>query len=259
MKKTDYEDVAERYDDNEDRKRIEPDEMLAELVRGSAPGVNVLDLGCGTGNWLAVQTRHFAGFGVRWRGLDPSPAMLRRAETKVHDVELAVGQAEALPFADGSIDYLVTTFAFHHFEDKPRALDEMARVLSPVGRIRIVNIAPSYMPDWWAYRFFPAARAADEERFWRPERFFDELERRGFEPMLRIRYQKSYAPLRSLVADVERREISELAILPDDAYAAGRDVLRARLEADPNERGVSEIAFLDVAAWRTEHRATRWI
>jgi ubiquinone/menaquinone biosynthesis C-methylase UbiE len=206
VKRTNYEDVAARYDQNAKRHQIPTDELLAPLVTARAPGappLEALDLGCGTGNYLSVQTAAF-GDRVRWRGLDASEAMLARARTKVGtQVELVIGRAEALPYADATFDYLTTSFAFHHFEDKPRALDEMRRVMKPGAAFRLFNIEPTRMKGWWVYDLFPEAWLEDQKRFWSAELFHHELEQRGFDARVRA----------ALAADAQGSWISEIALI----------------------------------------------
>lgn len=248
MKKTDYGEVAARYDDNEDRHRIVVDPRLRRLldagVRGATQRRTVLDLACGTGNWLAVQTAALSDRDVAWHGLDASDAMLARARQKLRDVELVIGRAEQLPYPEAMFDYLIVNFAFHHFEDKSQVLDEMVRVLRPGGEIAIVNIAPTQMPLWWLYRRFWQAQPDDEGRFWSPARLFHELDARGLEPIVRIDHELSYLPLAKIAADIERRELSQLAILDDGAYERGLARVRADLAADPHAREITEVALL---------------
>jgi SAM-dependent methyltransferase len=248
VKRTDYAKIADVYDENEIRKRIPQDELIAALVaRGSAARPSVLDLACGTGNYLAVQVGHF-GDAVAWFGVDASPAMLGHARRKVAGVDLREGRAEALPYEAGRFDYVTTRFAFHHFEDKQGALDEAARVVSSGGTLRIVNVAPERMPGWWLYRFFPASRFEDDDRFWSVERLAFEVERRGLEVALKIEILRSRVPLATMLADAERRELSQLAILDDAAFAAGTGAIRARVAAAPNGREPDEIALVELTA-----------
>lgn len=101
------------------------------------PGERVLDLASGTGNLLIDLVE--AGF--RPCGLDLSPCMLRITRRKLHRRGLAVplcrGRAQALPFADGAFDSVVSTFPAG-FILQPTTLREVARVLRPGGRAVVV-------------------------------------------------------------------------------------------------------------------------
>jgi SAM-dependent methyltransferase len=250
MKRTDYEDVAARYDENTARHQIPTDALLAGLVAAHAPGapIQALDLACGTGNYLAVQNAAF-GERVHWRGIDASQAMLARARTKLGaDFDLRIGRAEALPYDDATFDYVSTSFAFHHFEDKPRALDEVRRVMKPGATLHMFNVEPTRMRGWWVYDFFPEARREDEKRFWSPELIHHELEQRGFDARVRVTFDLARVPLTEISGDAERRDISQLAILSADAYARGLGRVRAAVAKDPGGSAVSEIALLVVTA-----------
>lgn len=76
-------------------------------------------------------------------GLDISPAMLRRCRDKLRandvEAELVLGEAAHLPFREGACDAV-----FHHggiaeFGDRKGAIDEMARVARPGGRVVICD------------------------------------------------------------------------------------------------------------------------
>ena len=251
MKRTDYAQVAGRYDENQDRHRIPADPLIARLleVGGTAP-LSALDLACGTGNYLRVQLETY-GARVRWRGLDASEAMLSRARSKLADVELAVGRAESLPYEDASFDYIVTSYAFHHFEDKPRALDEIRRVSRPGAWFRMYNVDPSRMPGWWVYRFFPEAWVEDQKRFWSPELLCHELATRGYEDAsAHIEVTIAPRPLAEIQADAERREISQLAILTDAQYERGLARVRHALEREPGGRATTDLALVIVTGRR---------
>ncbi len=111
------------------------------------PGMNVLDLGVGTGNLAAL----FVQAGCRVRGLDFSARMLEIAARKLTGVTLAQGDLrEALPAAlDGRYDALVSGYTFHHFplgekvEIARRLLDKYARPGAPllVGDIAFADAA----------------------------------------------------------------------------------------------------------------------
>src|SRR5687768_3839198 len=78
--RTDYERLADRYDEDRAGWSIPRDDVVDEML-ASGP-VRVLDLGCGTGRWLAAQREAFGDADVAWVGADPSAAMLAEASAK---------------------------------------------------------------------------------------------------------------------------------------------------------------------------------
>ncbi len=140
--------------------------MAAEyrMVRGLldvGPGDRVLDVACGPGNFTRELARDVTGGGLAV-GIDASETMLGRA---VHDttatttgagvvgaVGYAHGSAVPLPFRPASFDAACCFAALHLFAEPLRALDEMARVLVPGGRIAVLTsrrrgIPPLHLAD----------------------------------------------------------------------------------------------------------------
>lgn len=117
------------------------DAFIAES--GLAAGQRILDVGCGTGS-LAVQIAR-AIPGARVTGLDPDPKALARARRKAAEAGVEVtfeeGFGDALPFADGAFDRVVSSFMFHHLDDpvKRGMLREVRRVLAPGGELHLVD------------------------------------------------------------------------------------------------------------------------
>jgi len=96
-------------------------------------GDTVLDLGCGSGYaGRALRDTRDAG---RVYGLDGSPEMARNARSYTDDprVSYLVGDFDALPFADDSVDHVWSMEAFYYATDPGHTLEEVARVLRPGG------------------------------------------------------------------------------------------------------------------------------
>jgi ubiquinone/menaquinone biosynthesis C-methylase UbiE len=70
-------------------------------------------------------------------GLDVNLGMLAVAEKIAPEIAWRQGQAESLPFEDGSFDAVVSQFGLTLFTDRRAALQEMARVLVPGGRLAV--------------------------------------------------------------------------------------------------------------------------
>ena len=113
---------------------------LGELRRAlvSELGGEILEIGAGTGANLPHYRR-----AARVVALEPDPAMASRLPAReaqaVVPVELVAGNVDALPFADGTFDVVVSTFVLCSVADPARALSEIRRVLRPGGRLVVLE------------------------------------------------------------------------------------------------------------------------
>lgn len=105
-------------------------------------GERVLDVACGTGN-AAIPA---AGAGGIVTGVDITPELLSDAKANAdkYGVEATwvEGDAQDLPFDDGSFDVVVSTFGCMFAPDHAKAASEIARVLKPGGRFGVVAWRP---------------------------------------------------------------------------------------------------------------------
>ena len=113
---------------------------LAHLSSGD----RTLDIGCGPG----AAVRRAARIVTKGRavGVDRSQAMVaiaRRRAEGLENVEFEVGAVEALPFPDDTFTVVWTVSAFHHWADPEAGLEETRRVLTPGGRLIIVEAQTS--------------------------------------------------------------------------------------------------------------------
>jgi malonyl-CoA O-methyltransferase len=97
----------------------------------------LLDVGCGTGNLLALLRARYTS--AELTGLDLAPGMVASAREKLGDdplVALVEGDAERLPFTAGSFDVVVSTSTYQWLDDLPAAFRQVFRVLRPGGVVR---------------------------------------------------------------------------------------------------------------------------
>jgi ubiquinone/menaquinone biosynthesis C-methylase UbiE len=116
-------------------------ELQLEALGALEPGHDdrLLDVGCGSG----AAVRAAAASVDRAVGVDLSQGMIDRARElagATPNVEFQVAEAEALPFEDATFTALLCTTSFHHYPNPERAVAEMARVLTPGGRIVIADM-----------------------------------------------------------------------------------------------------------------------
>jgi ubiquinone/menaquinone biosynthesis C-methylase UbiE len=121
---------------------------------GVGVATRLLDVCCGTG----VVTVAAAGRGADASGMDFSNAMLDQARRVHARLRFDEGDAEALPYADGSFEAVVSNFGIHHIAHSDRAMAEARRVLRPGGRLAITNWAAPAENIAWGL-LFDAIRA----------------------------------------------------------------------------------------------------
>lgn len=103
-----------------------------------------MDVGCGTGT-LAIAAKGQAGPAGRVFGLDASREVQLRARRKATaagaEIDVRLGSADALPFAEATFDVVLSTTVLHCLADSARLLSirEMVRVLKPNGRLLLID------------------------------------------------------------------------------------------------------------------------
>lgn len=128
-----------------------PDEALDWLLSSAGPSggaltrtpLRVLDLGAGTGKL----TRQLAARGLEVTAVDPSDGMLAELGRVLPDLPALVGTAEGIPLRDHSVDVVLVAQAWH-WVDVKLAVPEVARVLSPGGRLGLIWNLRDEREDW---------------------------------------------------------------------------------------------------------------
>lgn len=105
---------------------------------GLAPGMEVVDVGMGTG-LVTAEAAALIGNPAAVTGVDPSPGMLQNARIPA-GVRQLEGRAESIPCEDASFDFLSMGYALRHISDLSLAFNEFHRVLRPGGKVCILEI-----------------------------------------------------------------------------------------------------------------------
>lgn len=133
---------AHRLDDPERRVWLPPDEVIDSL--GIGPGMNVADIGAGTG-YFALPIAAKIAPGGRVFALDLQPEMLTRIREKLaapeapQNIELREGEDAATGLPDACADLVLLANLWHEVDDREATLREAARLLRPGGRIAILD------------------------------------------------------------------------------------------------------------------------
>jgi ubiquinone/menaquinone biosynthesis C-methylase UbiE len=140
-------------------------EIIFDLA-GPLEGQRLLDVGCGDGAYLIEAAR----LGAAAIGVDRSEAMLvtarRRAADRGVEVELQQGDAQALPFDDGTFDVVIAITVLCLVPDAVKAVNELARVAVPGGRVIIGELG-----RWSTWAAWRRVRGWFGPTIWRRARF----------------------------------------------------------------------------------------
>jgi ubiquinone/menaquinone biosynthesis C-methylase UbiE len=111
-------------------------------------GLRVLDVGCGQG----IDVYRYALAGAQATGVDLTPRHVELARLHLEamglEAEIVQGDAESLPFADGSFERVSSNGVLHHTPDMPAALREIRRVLVSGGEARVIVYNRSSFHYW---------------------------------------------------------------------------------------------------------------
>jgi ubiquinone/menaquinone biosynthesis C-methylase UbiE len=132
-----WERVPRQYDEAFATLTVQSIEPLLDTT-GIGDGVRVLDVATGPGYAAAAAARR----GADVVGLDCSAAMVAEARRQHPALDFREGDAEQLPFPDGSFDAVVMNFGLLHVPRPEHAVREAHRVLRPRGRFGFTVWAP---------------------------------------------------------------------------------------------------------------------
>jgi ubiquinone/menaquinone biosynthesis C-methylase UbiE len=114
--------------------------QVAERV---AEGATILEVAPGPG-YLSIELAKLGNYHIV--GLDISATFVEIAQEKAKEagvhIDFRLGNAAAMPLADGLFDCIVCSAAFKNFAEPVKALDEMFRVLKPGGKALIIDLRP---------------------------------------------------------------------------------------------------------------------
>jgi SAM-dependent methyltransferase len=137
--------------------------LASELIAfaGVERGMRALDVGCGPGALTSALADRLGASSVA--AADPSEPFVEACRERQPGVEVVLAGAEALPFADGAFDVVLSQLVVNFMHDAEAGVREMARVTRPGGLV--ASCVWDYAGEMTLLRaFWDAAREVDPER-----------------------------------------------------------------------------------------------
>jgi ubiquinone/menaquinone biosynthesis C-methylase UbiE len=125
-------------------------DRLCDLLQPHEGGI-YLEIGCGTGNYLAA----LSAKGYSFYGVDPSETMLETARNTYPAERFILATADSMPLPDANFDGAIAILTLHHWANLEDGLAGVARVLKPGANWAIFSFAPEQMKGYWLHHYFP--------------------------------------------------------------------------------------------------------
>ena len=217
----DVADIAERYHDARKLPEAIQSRWLQEAVRSASDSADglVVDIGCGTGRFLAGLSE---AFGSETVGVDSSRKMLSQARRRGLGHRLCVARAESLPFRPDSLRLAFMSNVAHHMRSIGSVARELRILLAPGGSAVVRNYVREDQPSLSYLSFFPEALSWSQRRLPTALDIEQAFVEAGF---VVVRNQVVEQPvagsLEQYLSKIELRAYSDLAAIPDAAFAGG--------------------------------------
>ncbi|RIK53136.1 MAG: hypothetical protein DCC57_08775 [Chloroflexi bacterium] len=224
--KVNYDEISRVYDQVRGVDRA----VIESFLNGVAldASCTLLDIGCGTGNYTDVMQQLTQ---ARITGLDQSEGMLAKARAKNDQLDFGQGDAQQMPFASASFDFIYMTDVIHHVPDIGRLLGEIARVLKLGGKVCIVTQSHAQIARRPIATFFPSIVAVDTARYPDIPQIVAAAAAHGLALVREERLGEGEPTLygQPFLAAVRARGYSMLRLISDEEYTRGLAQVEAQL------------------------------
>lgn len=216
-------------------RRIHPGVLRALISTGGlSPASSVLEVGCGTGNYLAALGELI---GCRSCGIDPSEAMLAEARKRCAQTRFSCAPAESMDLPADNFDLVFAVDVIHHIADRPQAFRECRRVLRAGGKLCLVTDSPAIIRRREPLAtYFPETVPVELARYPSLATLRAEMRAARF-----VDISEMEVEFRSELTDIEpyrARVFSSLRLIPQHAFERGMH----RLEQDFGSKSVAWVS-----------------
>ena len=211
-------------------RRVHPGVLEALISTARlGPGSSVLEIGCGTGNYLAALNE--AASCHCW-GIDPSEAMLAEARKRCTKAQFSCVPVERMALPADQFDLAFAVDVIHHISDRPQAFRECRRVLRAKGKLCLVTDSPEIIRSREPLStYFPETVEVELARYPSIDTLGAELRDAGFSDI-----SETEVEIRQELAGIEpyrAKVFSSLRLISQDAFERGLQRLEQDFRSKP--------------------------
>ena len=198
---------------------------LDRRVDGLESGATVVEIGCGTGNYIIALSKKYPGLACM--GFDLSREMLAVARSRSQIVQLCQGDADGnFPCDSAEAGFLFMVDVVHHLQNHDNLFREAVRVLKPSGAFMIVTDSEENIRNRSLTRFFPEILEIELKRYPTIDALNTAAERAGLKCVGQEPAEGDIELDEGFIAKLEQKCSSAMRLISPDAHRAG--VLRVR-------------------------------
>ncbi len=226
MAVNDYDQMASEYAQH---RHVNPVVLQKLANSGLCPTSNVLEVGCGTGNYLAGLE---AAAGCQCWGIDPSRQMLAKARAQSRSICFMIGRAEQMNLPQDFFDLVFSVDVVHHLTEHTAYFREAQRVLRPGGKVCTVTDSEDLIRRRSLHTaYFPETVEIDLARYPNMNELRKWMECAGFVNI--VEEDAAFAYHRTDMQAFRDKAFSVLHLISEEAFRKGLQRMEQALRAGP--------------------------
>lgn len=186
---------------------------------------NILDFGCGTGNYLYKISQKYE---CNCFGLEPSVGMRQKAIEKNQKIVILDGDHKNIPFEDNFFNFVYMTDVIHHIPDMNILFYNLIKKVEKKGLVCILTQSWKQIESRWYNQYFPSLLNNEKERYPDIDKIVDTALKNGFQ-LETIDIKEN--PVENVIEKpfiqmVEERNFSMFRIIDEKEYENGLNELK---------------------------------
>jgi SAM-dependent methyltransferase len=217
-------------------------EPLNNAVKDLPADSGILDIGCGTGNYIIELSNTLHGYD--YYGFDISDKMLKVARSRSDSVKFLNGDAEkAFPFKDGIFYLCFAVDVIHHIVDIRNIFSEIFRCLKTKGKFILVTDLEENIKKRSLSKFFPEILNVEMERYPSLELIISSAGHAGLHHACTILAEGYRNIDDEFIESVKRKCSSSMRLITDEQHQKGLE--RIRIAKEKGEKWFSSYSVMN--------------